>query len=248
VADTPTRQAITDFVERVSTPGAGFVAAEDRIATFDNDGTLWCEKPMPIELGFILGRLADLAEQDESLRSRQPGKAAHTRDYRWLGDVITKHYSGDDSDVKVLMGGSLAAFAGMTVEYYEDAAEEFVREGAHPTLRRQYRDCAYRPMVELLRYLEANGFADADDVQAVVLDAVTIPVIDTTAAEMLRNLARELSSRGKTLFVVGDIDQVRDVIREAGTEAALANVYPTVNAGIGAAAVHDHPNDDDSRR
>ncbi len=72
--------------------------------------------------------------------------------------------------------------------------------------------------------------ADADDVQAVVLDAVTIPVIDTTAAEMLRNLARELSGRGKSQFVVGDIGQVRDVLREAGAEMAPANVYPTVDA------------------
>jgi hypothetical protein len=72
--DTPTRHAIVEFVGRVATAGLGFVPAEERIATFDNDGTLWCEKPMPIELGFILTRLAEMAEQDESLRSRQPGR------------------------------------------------------------------------------------------------------------------------------------------------------------------------------
>ena len=82
------------------------------MAVFDNDGTLWCEKPMPIELGFILKRLAEMAEQDASLRDRQPWKAASDKDYDWLGDVITKHYHGDDSDVKVLMGGILQAFAG----------------------------------------------------------------------------------------------------------------------------------------
>jgi hypothetical protein len=157
--DTPTRQTITDFVEQVTTPGgAGFVAGEDRIATFDNDGTLWCERPMPIELGFILERLAEMAEQDESLRSRQPWKAAYRKDYGWLGDVISKHYAGDDSGVKVLLGGILAAFAGMTVDDYELAAGTFVREGEHPTQGRRFRDCAYRPMIELLRYLEANGF------------------------------------------------------------------------------------------
>jgi hypothetical protein len=91
-----------------------FVPPESRVAVFDNDGTLWCEKPMPIELGFILQRLAAMAEQDSSLRERQPWKAAYDKDYAWLGNVITKHYRGDDSDVKVLVGGILKAFAGMT--------------------------------------------------------------------------------------------------------------------------------------
>ena len=156
--DTATRAAIFGFVERVTTDGPGFVPAEERVATFDNDGTLWCEKPIPIELAFILRRLAEMAELDESLRSRQPWKAAHSKDYGWLSDVITKHYAGDDSDVKVLMGGILAAFAGVTVDDYERAAGRFIRDSEHPTLGRRFRDCAYQPMVELLRYLEANGF------------------------------------------------------------------------------------------
>ena len=94
------------------------VPPEERVAVFDNDGTLWCEKPMPVELGFILERLAAMAEADESLRTKQPWKAAYERDYAWLGGVIDKHYAGDDSDVKVLMGGILQAFAGQTVEEY----------------------------------------------------------------------------------------------------------------------------------
>ena len=106
------------------------------MAVFDNDGTLWCEKPMPIELGFILQRLAAMADQDPSLRDRQPWKAAYDKDYAWLGGVITKHYHGDDSDVKVLMGGILQAFAGMTVDDYGAAADAFVQQGQHPTLGR----------------------------------------------------------------------------------------------------------------
>src|SRR5262249_57667335 len=88
------------------------VEPEDRVATFDNDGTLWCEKPLPIQLAFILGRLAEMAEADPSLRDRQPWQAAYTRDLAWLSGVLTKHYAGDDSDVKVLMGGILASQAG----------------------------------------------------------------------------------------------------------------------------------------
>jgi phosphoserine phosphatase len=156
--ETPTRQAIVEFVERVTDEGGrDYVPAADRIAVFDNDGTLWCEKPMPIELGFILHRLAEMCEADASLRDRQPWKAAHDRDYAWLGNVITKHYHGDDGDVKLLMGGILRAFAGVTVDDYSAAADEFLR-GRHPTIDRTFVECGYLPMIELLRYLEDNGF------------------------------------------------------------------------------------------
>ena len=126
-----TRSAIVDFVERVTEEGGvDYVPPFERIAVFDNDGTLWCEKPMPIELGFILKRLAEMAEQDATLRDQQPWKAAHEKDYAWLGDTITKHYSGDDSQVKVLIGGILHGFADMTVEAYADAAHAFSTKGS----------------------------------------------------------------------------------------------------------------------
>jgi phosphoserine phosphatase len=157
--DTPTRQAIVEFVEGVTREGSPhYLEPQERVAVFDNDGTLWCEKPMPIEMGFVLMRFAEMAENDASLRDRQPWKAACERDYAWLGAVITKHYHGDDSDVKVLMGGILRAFAGMTVEDYAAAANAFLCEGSHPTIGRSFRDCGYLPMIELLRYLKANGF------------------------------------------------------------------------------------------
>ncbi|MFZ0383433.1 MAG: hypothetical protein WCD11_33910 [Solirubrobacteraceae bacterium] len=91
--DTPATQSIVEFVERVTQEGgADYVPPAERIAVFDNDGTLWCEKPIQIEVGFILKRLAEMAELDDSLRDRQPWKAAHERDYAWLGGAITKHY------------------------------------------------------------------------------------------------------------------------------------------------------------
>ena len=159
--DTPTRAAIVDFVERVTREGGpDFVPPAERIATFDNDGTLWCEKPMPIELGFILKRLAEMAEADESLRKKQPWRAAREQDHDWLGGAITRHYHGDDTDVKVLMAGILQAFAGRSVEEYTAAADAFLRGGKHPTLDRTFHTCGYLPMVELLGYLEANGFTN----------------------------------------------------------------------------------------
>jgi FMN phosphatase YigB (HAD superfamily) len=125
------KQAVQEFVERVTTQGSpDFVPAEERVAAFDNDGTLWCEKPMPIQLDFILRRLAVMADQDPSLRARQPWQAAHTRDYGWLGQVITRHYQGDDRELPVLAAGILQAFAGITVEEFEAQADAFLR-GAH---------------------------------------------------------------------------------------------------------------------
>ena len=153
------KRAILDFVQRVTTEGGtDAVPPQERVAVFDNDGTLWCEKPMPIQLDFILRRLVVMAEQDPALRTRQPWQAASTRDYGWLGEVITKHYHGDDSDLPVLAAGILQAFAGVTVEEFEAQADAFLRSAQHPTLGRAYLACGYAPMVELLGYLEAGGF------------------------------------------------------------------------------------------
>ena len=158
--DGAAKRAILDFVERVTAEGGGdFVPRAERVAVFDNDGTLWCEKPMPVELGFVLKRLGGMAEADSELREEQPWKAAYERDYAWLGDVVTRHYHGDDSGVKVLFGGLLQAFDGMTVDEYAEAAHAFLHDEQHPTLGRSFRDTGYLPMVELLGYLEANGFA-----------------------------------------------------------------------------------------
>ena len=150
------KDAVLTFVERVSSEG---VPPEERVAVFDNDGTLWCEKPLPIQADFILRRLHEMAEADASLRQKQPWKAAYERDYAWLGQVMVEHYAGDDTNVHVLLGGVIAAHAGISVEEFEEQADAFLRTARHPTLGRGYVECAYAPMVELLRYLDANGFS-----------------------------------------------------------------------------------------
>jgi hypothetical protein len=158
--DGSTKKAIVGFVRSVTEDGPTFVPPADRIAAFDNDGTLWCEKPMPIQLDFILRRLYDMAEAQPDLRERQPWKAAHERDYAWLGSLMDQHYAGDDTNVKVLAGGILAAYEGMSVEDFEASSEEFLRSTQHPTLGRGYLACAYAPMIQLLAYLESNGFTN----------------------------------------------------------------------------------------
>lgn len=159
--DGAVKDAILDYVDQACAEGSpGWVPVEERVAVFDNDGTLWCEKPMPIQLDFILRRLAEMAEADSSLRDRQPWKAAHERDYGWLAQVMTEHYAGDDANVKTLGAGVVAAFANITVDQFEEDSAAFLREARHPTLDLSYLECAYAPMVELLAYLRMNGFTN----------------------------------------------------------------------------------------
>ena len=158
--DGPTKSAIVDFVGRVTTDGPDFVAPEARVAVFDNDGTLWCEKPMYIQLDFLLRRFKEQAQADASLREKQPYKAAYTGDLTWLGEAVTKHYQGDDTDLKPLLAAILTSQHEITVEELAGRFEAFFAEAKHPTLGRPYTACGYAPMVELLRYLEANGFTN----------------------------------------------------------------------------------------
>ena len=152
--DTPTRQAIVEFVQAA----ARDVPPAERIAVFDNDGTLWSEKPIPIQLDFTLFRMAELAKADPALADRQPYKAAVERDYRWLGEAMVKHYRGDDADLVLLQDAVQRAFEGVSVEAYGDEVLGWLDSAEHPVLHRRYLGCAYAPMVELLRYLEAHGF------------------------------------------------------------------------------------------
>lgn len=157
--DTPALRAIVAFVQAVSREdSAGFVPPAERVAVFDNDGTLWSEKPIPIQLDFTLFRMAELADRDPALKDRQPYKAAIERDYRWLGGAVVKHYHGDDADLRLLQGALESAFDGMGVEAFGAEVLAWLGTASHPVLRRPYLSCAFVPMVELLRYLEANGF------------------------------------------------------------------------------------------
>ncbi|MDH5333957.1 MAG: haloacid dehalogenase-like hydrolase, partial [Thermoleophilia bacterium] len=152
-----TKTAIVQFVEETV---SGNVPVEERIAVFDADGTLWCEKPVPIEVDFILRRLADQAKADPTLRERQPWKAAYDDDNTWLGQAITEHYAGDDTKAALFLEGVGSAFAGVDVEDFEAQSASFLHGTRHPTLHRGYLETAYVPMVELLAYLEANGFTN----------------------------------------------------------------------------------------
>jgi phosphoserine phosphatase len=214
--DGAVKRAIVDFVARVrGEDGSEPMPVDDRVAVFDNDGTLWCEKPMPIQLDFILRRLVEMAEADAGLRDRQPWKAAYERDYAWLSAVIAEHYAGDDRNVRILAGGVLAAFDGISVEDFEARSEQFLHSARHPTLGRGYLECAYAPMVELLDYLAANGFSNyiasgggRDFMRPISQEVYGIPreaVIGSTAA-----LAYTSDADGGTITHKAEADYLDD--------------------------------------
>jgi phosphoglycolate phosphatase-like HAD superfamily hydrolase len=196
--ETQTRRAILAFVERVVRPGSpDFVPVPERVAVFDNDGTLWCEKPLPVQADFLLGRLRDMVIHDPQLRAREPFRAAVERDYEWLGNAITKHYAGDNSDLSRMSAGLLSAYAGSTIEEFEQSARSFFRSAQHPLLKRPYRRCTYQPMRELLDYLESQQFTNyivsggtRDFVRAVSMELYGIPperVIGSTSTLQFRD-------------------------------------------------------------
>lgn len=144
----PAKHAILDFVARTTTESdPEFVPEAERIATFDNDGTLWPEQPL-IEGQFALARLRVLAEDDPSLRERQPFKAALEGDLAYIRDA------GLPAINELLA----KTHADMSTEDFEADAREFFRAAIHPALGRPYTELAYQPMVELLDYLRDNGF------------------------------------------------------------------------------------------
>lgn len=144
--DTPTRRAIEEFVASVAD-----VPESERIAVFDNDGTLWSEKPMPVQLHYIVQQWRAAADADPSLSERQPYTSVVNGDLAWLGGALDKHYAGDDADLKTMIGALVGLTDGMGVEEYARLVTEFYDRGT-------FAASVYQPMMELLRYLEANGF------------------------------------------------------------------------------------------
>src|SRR5262245_42672635 len=159
--DGATRQAITGFVASVTTHDRpDYVPPEERVAVFDNDGTLWCEKPLPVQADFLLRKVGAMVKEDPSLITKQPWKAVAEKDYAWLSGVIDKHYAGDDADLKLMAAGLLQAYNGTNVDDYVGIVLDYLQGQKHPKFGLSYEQCVYQPMLELLAFLEANGFTN----------------------------------------------------------------------------------------
>jgi len=145
----PTRQAIVKFVTDVTTEGGtSFVPPAERIAVFDNDGTLWSEQPMYVQLAFVLDRVKAMAADHPEWKTKQPFKGVLE------GDIAAVAAAGEKGLIEMLM----ATHAGMTSVEFEKIASDWIASARHPRYGKPYTECVYQPMLELLGYLRANGF------------------------------------------------------------------------------------------
>lgn len=147
--DGAVKKSIIDFVERVTTHGGtDFVPAEQRIATFDNDGTLWCEQPAYFQAVFAFDRIKAMAPQHPEWKTTQPFKAIIDKDMQALAS------SGEKGLLQIMA----ATHSGMTIEAFSRAVLEWTATARHPRFNRPYTQLVYQPMLELLTFLRANGF------------------------------------------------------------------------------------------
>src|SRR5213078_2745430 len=147
--DGATKKSITDFVAKVTKEGSSaFVPPEERIATFDNDGTLWCEQPMYFQLLFAFDRVKALAPQHPEWKTKQPFASL------LKGDLKAALAGGERAMLEIIV----ATHAGMTTAAFEQIVRDWITTAKHPKFKRPYTECVYQPMIELLAYLRANGF------------------------------------------------------------------------------------------
>jgi hypothetical protein len=147
--DAAPKRAILGFVARVTKEGGpDFVPIPERIATFDNDGTLWCEQPVYVQAIFIRDRIREMAPRHPEWRDAQPFRALLEGDRRALADI------GEKGFVELIA----ATHAGMTPEDFAAVVRAWIGAAKHPRFERPYTSCVYQPMLELLAYLRANGF------------------------------------------------------------------------------------------
>lgn len=147
--DGKSKQEIVDFVKKVTTEGnADYVAPEDRIAVFDNDGTLWTEQPFYFQLGFILDRVKALAPEHPEWKEKEPFKSILS------GDLKGMAKSGERRIVELAMD----THAGMTTDEFRKIVVDWFATARHPKTGKPYNEMTFLPMRELLDYLRANGF------------------------------------------------------------------------------------------
>jgi phosphoglycolate phosphatase-like HAD superfamily hydrolase len=147
--DGPAKQAILDFVRTTTDQSSkNFVAPEDRIATFDQDGTLWVEHPLYTQAMFALDRVHALAPQHPEWQSREPFKAVLSNDQSALG----RFSEGDWAEIVLL------THSGMSQAAFRDIVEHWIATAKHPRFQRLYTELVYQPMIEVLHYLRSNGF------------------------------------------------------------------------------------------
>lgn len=143
------KQTIINFVESITDPkNSNYVSPQLRIATFDNDGTLWAEKPIYFQAAFTIARLKELAPNYPEWKEKQPFKAVLENDQKYLENIT----------VNELLEMVMITHAGMSQAEFDQEATQFLNTAKHPRFQRLYKEVIYQPMLELIAYLQANEF------------------------------------------------------------------------------------------
>ena len=147
--DGKAKQSIVNFVEKITTAGSpDFVPVPERIATFDNDGTLWSEQPIPVQLYFVIDRVKALSAQHPEWKTKEPFASL------LKGNVKTALAGGDHALLELIM----ATHTGMTTVEFEQIVKDWIATAKHPQTGKRFVDMTYQPMLEVLTYLRSNGF------------------------------------------------------------------------------------------
>jgi phosphoglycolate phosphatase-like HAD superfamily hydrolase len=147
--DGPAKQAILDFVKTTTDKASPkFVAPEDRIATFDQDGTTWVEQPIYSQVLFAFDRVAEMAPQHPEWKTKMPFKAILTGDKEAMAKFTTK-------DLEVI---AMTTHTGMTAEAFTPLVKEWMAKAKHPKFDKPYPQMVYQPMLEVMKYLRDNGY------------------------------------------------------------------------------------------
>jgi phosphoserine phosphatase len=200
---TPVTQAILDYISGVCAVGSPeFIPPAERIATFDNDGTLWCEKPAYIQLFFAIHRLKELAKADASLLEQPGYRAAANGDLAYFDSL----YPGNLTELRALL---FDTHAGMSQAEFEAQAAIFLSQQAHPRYGVPFKRLVYQPMVQLMRYLEAHEF------KVFIATAGGMSFVRTVSEEIYR-ISRERVIGSNTSFESRMTDQGPVLYRRPG--------------------------------
>lgn len=200
--DGPTKEAIVAFVNKVTDEnGSDFVAPEDRIATFDNDGTLWLEQPMYTQLAFALDRVKELAPEHPEWKDTQPFKAVLDDDMKALAA------SGEKGLVQLVA----ATHAGMSPEEFQKIVGDWLSTAKDKRFDRHYTDLVYQPMLEVLSYLRDNGF--------------TTYIVSGGGIEFLRNFSEPVYGIPPAQVIGSSIETKYEVVDGKPTLMRLPEVH-----------------------
>jgi phosphoglycolate phosphatase-like HAD superfamily hydrolase len=215
--DGATKKSIVDFVVRIATPGsADYVAPEERIATFDNDGTLWAEQPYYFQLAFALDRVKATASQHPEWQSKEPFKSI------LAGDLKGVFAGGEQALIEIVA----ATHSGLTTEEFGSEVHDWLATARHPTTDELFTEMVFLPMLELLSYLRASGFK--------------IFIVSAGGVEFMQAFA-ELTYGVPPEQVIGSSGKLRFEMRDGEPVLTKLSEIDFVNDGIGKpAAIQKH--------